>query len=68
MYFVKWSSPNKETGLENRGPLEALNHARLGPIWHHSEPSNIPYSPNQFLGWDFSCRFLQQDSSSTYVL
>ena len=25
----------------------------LGSIWYHSEPSDIPYSPNQFLGWDF---------------
>ena len=27
----------------------------LGSIWYHSEPSNVPYSPNQFLGLDF-CR------------
>ena len=25
----------------------------LGPIWYYSEPSDVPYSPNQFLGWDF---------------
>ena len=43
------------------GPLKALNdtkliindegvtHAQLGPIWYHLEPSDIPYSPNQFL-------------------
>ena len=24
----------------------------LGSIWHPSESSDIPYSPNQFLGWD----------------
>ena len=37
----------------------------LESIWyHHSEPSDVPYSPNQFLGWDFFCRFLQQDGSS----
>ena len=70
-------SPNKETGFVNRGPLEALNdtklvlndkgvtHALLGrPIWYHSEPSDVPYSPNQFLGWDFFWRFLQQTGSS----
>ena len=62
-------SPNQETGLGIRGPLEALNqidpknimkvdHAHLGPIWYLSEPSNVPYSPNQFLGWEFFCRFL----------
>ena len=25
----------------------------LGSILYHSEPSDVPYSPNQFLGWDF---------------
>ena len=30
-----------------------LTHAHFGPIWYHSEPSDVPYSPNQFLGWDF---------------
>ena len=51
--------------------LESANYVRLqsfsahlGPIWYHKEPSNVPYSPNQFLGWDFFCRFLQQGSSS----
>ena len=33
----------------------------LGPIWYHSETSDVPYSPNQFLGWNIFCRFLQQD-------
>ena len=33
----------------------------LGPIWYNSD---VPYSPNQFLGWDSFCRFLQQDDSS----
>jgi hypothetical protein len=41
---------------------DAFNH--LGSIWYHSEPSDIPNSQNQFLGWDFFCHFLQQDSSS----
>ena len=41
------------------GPI--LNH--LGSILYHSEPSDVPYSLNQSLGWDFICRFLQQDSS-----
>ena len=30
---------------------DLLNH--LGLIWYHSEPSNVPYSPNHFLGLDF---------------
>ena len=43
--------------------IKGVTHAHLGAIWNHSEPSDIPYSPSQFLGWDFFCRFLQQDSS-----
>ena len=33
--------------------IKGLTNAHLGPIWYHSEPSDVPYSPNQFLGWDF---------------
>ena len=39
-----------------------FNH--LGSIWYHSEPLEVPYFPNQFLGWDFFCHFLQQTGSS----
>ena len=41
---------------------DPLNH--LVSIWYYSEPSDIPYSPNQFLALDFFCHFLQQDGSS----
>ena len=37
--------------------IKRVTHAHLGPICHHSKPSA------QFLGWDFICRFLQQDGS-----
>ena len=47
--------------------INRVIHACLGPIWYHSEPSEIPYSPNQFLGWDFFCRFLQQDGFSPHA-
>ena len=40
-----------------------FNH--LGSIWYHSEPHELTYTPNQFLAWDFFCRFLQQNGSST---
>ena len=30
-----------------------VTHAHLGPIWYHSQPSYVPYSSNQFHGWDF---------------
>ena len=33
--------------------IKGVTHAHLGPIWYHKEPSDVPYSPNQFLGWDF---------------
>ena len=29
----------------------SFNH--LASIWYHSEPLEVPYSPNQFLGWHF---------------
>ena len=41
---------------------DPLNH--LVSIWYYSEPLEVPYSPNQFLGWDFFCSFLQQTGSS----
>ena len=47
--------------------IKGVTHANLGPIWYHLEPSDVPYSPNQFLGWDFFCRFLQQDGSKLFV-
>ena len=48
--------------------INGVTHAHLGPIWYHSELSDVLYSPNQFLGWDFFCRFLQQVSSKTKVV
>ena len=33
--------------------MKKVTHACLGSIWYPSEPSDVPYSPNQFLGWDF---------------
>ena len=39
------------------------NEHDLGSIWYHSDPSDVPYSPNQFLSLDFFCRFLQQEKT-----
>ena len=36
--------------------IKEVTHAHLRPIWclsEPSEPTDVPYSPNQFLGWDF---------------
>ena len=33
--------------------IKGVAHAHLGLIWYHSEPSDVPYSTNQFIGWDF---------------
>ena len=33
--------------------IKGVTHTKLGPIWYHSDSSDIPYSPNQFLDWDF---------------
>ena len=44
--------------------IKVVTHVHLETIWYYSEPSDIPYSLNQFLGWDFFGCFLQQDSSN----
>ena len=56
----KWiKRPTWPTQFSNRGHramlllIKGVTHAHLGPIWYHSEPSDIPYSPNQFLALDF---------------
>ena len=33
--------------------IKGVNHAHLGPIWYLLEHSDVPYSPNLFLGLDF---------------
>ena len=38
--------------------IKGVSHAHLGPIWYHSEPSEVPYFLNQFLGRDFFLPFL----------
>ena len=55
----------QETSFGNRGRLKVLNgnelvindyklpFDNLESIWYHSEPSDVPYSLNQFLGWNF---------------
>ena len=69
----------QETGLRNRKHPKVLNDTKLvlnvnewppnhlGSIWYHSEPSDVPYSPNQFLAVDFFCHFLQQESSRPFA-
>jgi hypothetical protein len=48
--------------------IKGITHAHLGPIWYHSEPSDVPYFPNQFLALGFFCPFLQQDCSQGLIL
>ena len=43
-----WVTPRRSLGIR-----VSVTHAHLGPIWHHSESSDVPYSAKQFLGWDF---------------
>ena len=33
--------------------IKGVTHAHLRPIWYYADPVDFPYSPNQFLGWDF---------------
>ena len=37
--------------------IKEVTHVDLGPIWYHSEPSEVPYSPNQYLDRDFFATF-----------
>ena len=69
-------SPNQENGFENRGCLKVLNDTKLilndslnhlGSIWYHSEPSDLPYSPNQFLGWDFFSVSYSKTALKTWI-
>ena len=48
--------------------IKGITYAHLRPIWYLSEPSDVPSSPNQSLGWDFFCHFLQQTGSSCQPL
>ena len=48
--------------------IKGVTHFHLGPIWYHSEPSDVPYCPDQFLGWDFFYCFLQQTGSKCLTL
>ena len=44
--------------------IKGVTHSHLEQIWHHLESSDVPYSPNQFLGWDYFCCYLLQEGSS----
>ena len=40
--------------------IKEVTYSHLGHIWYHSKPSDVPYSPNQFLGWNlFSVLYCQ---------
>ena len=64
IYFAVRSGKKIPTGLGNRGHLK-VTPANLGPIWYPTEPSEVPYSQNQFLGWDF---FAIYHSKTTLVV
>ena len=44
--------------------LKGVTHVHVGPIWYHSEPSDVPIAQTSFLVGTFFYRFLQQTSSS----
>ena len=48
--------------------LKGVTHAYLGPIWHRKEPADIPYPPNQFLGWYFFSCFYNNKTALQIVL
>ena len=41
---------------------DSFNH--LGSIWYQSEPLEVLFCPNEFIGLDFFSRFLQQTGSN----
>ena len=43
--------------------IKGVTRAHLGPIWYHSEHSDVPYSPKQTVH-ELFCRFLQQTGSN----
>jgi hypothetical protein len=62
-FGIGWCNPHRMAadnaeGGSVRYRVKGVTHAHLGPICYHSEPSDVPYSPNQFLGWDFYLVFL----------
>ena len=48
--------------------IQGVTHGHLGPNWYHSEPPDVPYSPNQFLALDFFCHFLLLYCSTAYLV
>ena len=48
--------------------IKGVTHSHLGLILYHSEPSNVPYFPNQQLVMNFFCRFLQQTGSKGQLI
>ena len=47
--------------------IKGMAHALLGPIWYLSELSDVPYSPNQFLGWDIFAVSYSTPALDTYL-
>ena len=47
--------------------IKGVTHVQLGPIWYHSEPSDVPYSQNQFFGWDFFAVSYSKPALDDYV-
>ena len=48
--------------------IKGVTHAHIGSIWYHSEPSDVPFFPNQFLDLDFFCHFLQPSVDKHFSL
>ena len=48
--------------------IQRVTYNHLRPIWYHSETSEVHYSPNQFLGWDFYAASYSKTALSTLVI
>ena len=46
--------------------VKGVINAQLETIWYHSEPADVPYSPNQLLAWDFFAAFYSNATLRAY--
>ena len=44
--------------------IKGVTHVHLASIWYQPELLEVPYCPNQFLGFDFFAVFLEQTGSN----
>ena len=64
-WFGKYGTPKRSLNETKLVLNHQGGHSCLGPIWYKTEPSDVLYSPNEFLVGTFFCRFLKKTGSRT---